>query len=379
MPELHSDVRYIRGIGEQRAKSLGKLGIHTLFDLVSYFPRDYEDRTVMRPIDSLLPDESACVKAMVAAEPRLHRVRRGMELVKLRAVDDTGTLDITFFNQVYVKNRLIRGETYIFYGRVQGDLLRKIMINPHFERASAAGTVTGRVMPVYRLTAGLSQKLVAAAVQSGLDACGEQLPELMPESVRRAYRLPDASFAYRNIHFPADFAALREARRRLVFEELFLLVCAMGLLREKRRREDGIAMDSVDQEAFFASLPFSPTGAQRRAVKEAMDDMRSGLVMSRLIQGDVGSGKNDDRRRLHLARREKRISVRFHGAHGDPGRAAPCHAHRLPLPSRGPGRSAHRFSDGRAEAEGQGADGERRGGLDDWHARPAQRRRLVSE
>ncbi len=291
MPELLSDVRYIKGIGEQRAKSLGKLGIHTLSDLVSYFPRDYEDRTVIRLIASLLPDESACVKAMVAAEPRLNRVRRGMELVKLRAVDDSGSLDITFFNQSYVKDRLIRGETYIFYGRIQGDLLRKTMINPQFERENAAGTVTGRIVPVYRLTAGLSQKLVASAVKSGMAACGDKLPELLPECVRRACRLPDALFAYRNIHFPADFAALREARRRLVFEELFLLVCAMGLLREKRRREDGIAMDTADPEEFFASLPFSPTGAQRRAIKEAMDDMRSGLVMSRLIQGDVGSGK----------------------------------------------------------------------------------------
>jgi len=291
LPDLQSDVRYIKGIGEQRAKALAKLNIRTLGDLVRYFPRDYEDRRAMRSISSLEPEESACVRAMVATAPRLSRVRRGMELVKFRVVDDTGALDITFFNQSYVRDQFILGETYVFYGKAQGNLLRKTMVNPQFERESTAGTVTGRIVPVYRLAAGLSQKLLMGAVKSGLEACGEILPDLLPEDVRARHELARASFAYQNIHFPASFDALRLARRRLIFEELFLLACAMGHLREKRNRSDGIALTDGDPEEFYALLPFSPTGAQRRAVDEALRDMRSGRAMSRLIQGDVGSGK----------------------------------------------------------------------------------------
>jgi ATP-dependent DNA helicase RecG len=291
MPELDTDVRYIRGIGEQRAKSLGKLGIHSLRDLVSYFPRDYEDRTAIRPISALLPDETACVKAMVASEPRLSHVRSGMDLVKLRVVDESGALDITYFNQSYIKSQLIAGETYVFCGRAGGDPVRKTMTNPLFEREDAAGVVTSRIVPVYRLTAGISQKLLMNAVESGLQACGDILPDVLPERVRAAHELAGAGFSYHNIHFPADFEALRLSRKRLIFEELFLLACAMGYLRGERGQTEGLRLEAPDPEEFFASLPFTPTGAQKRAVRAALEDMRSGYVMNRLVQGDVGSGK----------------------------------------------------------------------------------------
>ena len=130
MPDLNTDVRYIKGIGEQRAKSLLKLNIRTLQDLISYFPRGYDDRRSFRQIRDLQPGESACVKAMVAAPPTLNRIRKGLELVKLRAVDGTGALDITFFNQVYLKDNLIPGETYIFYGKAEGVHQRRTMVNP---------------------------------------------------------------------------------------------------------------------------------------------------------------------------------------------------------------------------------------------------------
>ena len=293
MPSPDTDVRYVKGIGEQRAKALARLDIRTLGDLLSHFPRAYEDRTVFCPIADLPLDETVCVRAMVAGEPRLTHVRAGMDLVKLRAVDDTGVLDITFFNQAYVKNQLVPGETYAFYGRVQGNLTRKAMANPQFEHVgeNVGGVLTGRIVPVYRLTAGLSQKLLMAAVESGLADCGGLLPDVLPESVRARYELARADFAYRSIHFPADFEALGLARRRLVFEELFILACAMGLMRGKRGRGRGIPMESVDLEAFFQKLPFAPTGAQRRAASEAVADMVSGAAMSRLVQGDVGSGK----------------------------------------------------------------------------------------
>ena len=215
MPELSTDVRYIKGVGEQRAKALARLGVRTLGDLLNYFPRAYEDRTAVRPIAELALDETACVRAMVAAEPRLTRVRRGLDLVKLRIVDESGSADVTFFNQSYVRDQLVPGESYVFYGKAGGNLLRKTFTNPVFEREDRAGTVTGRILPLYRLTHGISNKLVVSAVECALDACGDMLPELLPAEITEQHALPKVGFAYRNVHFPPDWETLALARRRL--------------------------------------------------------------------------------------------------------------------------------------------------------------------
>lgn len=291
MSELSTDIRYIKGIGEQRAKTLARLGLYTLGDVIRYFPRSYEDRTAMSTVAEAPPEESVCIRAMVATEPRLSRIRRGLDLVKLRAVDDTGSLEITFFNQSYVRDQLKRGETYIFYGKIGGNLLRKTMTNPAYEREDRAGVTTGRLLPIYRLTHGVSNRLLMGMAEAALDVCGDMLPELLPEAILREYQLAQAGYAYRNIHFPADKNHLAIARKRLVFEELFVLSCAMGLLREKRERAAGKDIATPDMEEFYAALPFAPTGDQRRAVEEALADMASGGCMSRLVQGDVGSGK----------------------------------------------------------------------------------------
>ncbi len=291
MPDLSTDIRYIKGIGEQRARSLARLGIATLGDLLNYFPRAYEDRTALRTIAEVLPEETVCIKAMVATEPRLTHVRRGMDLVKLRIVDDTGSAELTYFNQSYVRDQLRKGESYVFYGKVGGSLLRKTMTNPIYEREDRAGVTTGRILPIYKLTHGISNKLLLTAMECALDECGDMLPELLPGEISREYRLPKAGFAYRNVHFPPDWETLALARRRLIFEELFVLSCAMHLLRSSREKAPGQVVPVPDTEEFYASLPFAPTGAQRRAVKEALSDMASGKCMSRLVQGDVGSGK----------------------------------------------------------------------------------------
>ena len=291
MPELSTDVRYIKGVGEQRAKALARLGVHTLGDLLNYFPRAYEDRTAVRPIAELALDETACVRAMVAAEPRLTRVRRGLDLVKLRIVDESGSADVTFFNQSYVRDQLVPGESYVFYGKAGGNLLRKTFTNPVFEREDRAGTVTGRILPLYRLTHGISNKLVVSAVECALNACGDMLPELLPAEITEQYALPKVGFAYRNVHFPPDWETLALARRRLTFEEFFVLSCATQRLRAQRESVPGERIPTPDVKEFYAALPFSPTRAQRRAADEALRDMASGKRMSRLLQGDVGSGK----------------------------------------------------------------------------------------
>ncbi|MBR1566107.1 MAG: ATP-dependent DNA helicase RecG [Oscillospiraceae bacterium] len=289
--DLNTDVRYIKGIGEKKAQALNKLGVFSLRDLVSFFPRKYEDRSETKPIALTCDGESVCVEAMVADTPRLTRVRRGLDLVKLRAVDDSGVLDITYFNMPYAKDNLRRGESYVFYGKIEANGPRRGMINPVAEKAEGERKVTGRIVPVYRAAQGLSQRVMQQAVRQGLDACLSELPDVLPHSVRERCELAQTAYAFENIHFPADFEALELARRRLIFEELFVLACSLGRMRGERSRESGIRMQKGDLERFWSALPFTPTGAQRRAVEEAINDMDSGAVMNRLVQGDVGSGK----------------------------------------------------------------------------------------
>ncbi len=291
MADLNTDVRYIKGIGEKKAQALNKLGVFTLYDLVSYFPRRYEDRSQYKPIALVQNGETVCIQALVADTPRLTRIRRGLDLVKFKAVDDSGIVDITYFNQPYVKDNLRRGDSYVFYGKMEVKGSRRTMTNPVYEKEGVENGVTGRIIPIYRLSAGLNQRLLLQSIRQGLIACGDQLPELLPESVRERSHLVQARYAYENIHFPADFGALELARRRLIFEELFVLACALGKMRGERVRDSGITLRNVDLAPFWAALPFSPTGAQRRAVEQALEDMQSGAVMNRLVQGDVGSGK----------------------------------------------------------------------------------------
>ncbi len=291
MAELSDDIRYLKGIGEQRAKLLAKLDICTLRDLISYFPRGYEDRSKTVPIAALSPDEPACFSGIVAAEPTLSRVRRGMELVKLRVVDDSGAIDITYFNQSYVRQQLKAGQGYIFYGKMIVDGFRRSMTNPLFEPEDSPGTVTGRIVPLYRLTSGISQKVLMSSVRRALDECESKIPDALPSAVSESYGLCRAAYAYENIHFPPDFAALELARRRLIFEELFVLSCALTRMKQSRVKKSGIIVSTPDLNEFYSGLPFAATGAQQRAILEAARDMAGGSSMNRLIQGDVGSGK----------------------------------------------------------------------------------------
>jgi len=291
MTNLQTDVRYIKGIGEKRAKALEKLGISCLGDLVAYFPRAYDDRRTFSPIGDLSLGDTVSVRAIIADEPRLSHVRRGLDLIKFRAVDETGSLQITFFNQSYLKGQLQRGESYVFYGKVTGTLLAPAMQNPVMEKEADAGRMTGRIVPIYRLTQGVSLNLLSQAVAQGLTACGDHFPDPLPESVRISHDLAQTPFAYHNIHFPDSEESLELARKRLIFEELFLLATAMGFLRDRRINYNGRQIPTADLTPFYDALPFSLTTAQKRAIADAAADMGRNVPMARLIQGDVGSGK----------------------------------------------------------------------------------------
>ena len=290
MAELNTDVRFVRGVGEARAKSLAKLGITDLKSLISYFPRAYEDRRESRRIAELQVGEYACVTAMVASEPKLSRIRKGLELVKLRVVDESAALELTYFNQSYLKNTFHVGESYTFYGTVEGTLLRRTMTNPVFER-EGLHAVTGCIVPVYPLTAGLTQRDLERVTAAALDTLTGEWPDPLPELLRAKYRLPDAVDALSAIHRPKTKDDVAQARRRMVFEELFLLCCGLQQLKERRKADSGIVFTSNGLDSFFEALPFTPTGAQRRAIMEIAADCASGRPMNRLVQGDVGSGK----------------------------------------------------------------------------------------
>ena len=292
MEPFRKDIRTIKGIGEKRAQALNKLGVFSLLDLISYFPRRYEDRSSLKPIALVQNGESVCISAVVADEPRLSRIRRGLDLVKLRAYDDSAEVSITYFNQSYVRNQLHRGSAYRFYGKMEVRGSHRSLTNPVFEPEELpAGkiSVTGRIVPVYHLISGLQQNAIRQSIRQGLDSCKGRIPDLLPDSVRKEYGLIPAEDAYESIHYPQNISSLDQARKRFVFEELFLLSCALGS-RQKADRQ-GIVIPKPDFTPFYDSLPFSPTGAQRRAIEEAAADMASGRQMSRLLQGNVGSGK----------------------------------------------------------------------------------------
>ena len=287
---LDTGVRELPGVGPTRAKALGRLGIVSVGDLLSYFPRSYEDRTKICTIADAPEGESVCIAAMVAQPPRISRIRRGLELVRVKVVDDTATMTVTFFNQTYMKDALRQGERYLFFGRAEGPPRARQMTNPVCER-EGQGRFLGRIMPIYRLTAGVSNNLISALVERCAPACAEQVDEVLPTQVRLAHHLAQSEFCYRNIHFPESWEALEMARRRFVFEELFQLTCGMALLRARREEKAGTVFSAQDLDKFWALLPFAPTRAQRRAAEEAAADMASGRPMNRLVQGDVGSGK----------------------------------------------------------------------------------------
>ena len=278
------------GIGPARAKGLEKLGLVTVEDLLRCYPRSYEDRRRFSTVAAAPVDIPVCLELLVAEPPRLSRIRKGLELVKARLVDDTGSLTATFFNQSYMKDALRPGETYIVYGKVEGPPGRRQMTNPVCERSDRV-RFTGCILPVYALTHGISNNLLAGLARRCVDECAGQLEEVLPGPLRREHALAAAEFACRNIHFPRDEEALELARRRLIFEELFCLTCGMALLRTRRDEAAGVPFAIPPVEEFLALLPFPLTGAQRRVMDEIAADVSAGPPMNRLVQGDLGSGK----------------------------------------------------------------------------------------
>ena len=290
MAELSDNLQTLKGIGARRAQSLRKLGLVTVRDLLTWFPRRYEDRRTIKAIADVSDGESVCIRAYPEAPPVVTHIRDGLDLIKLNALDDSGVLNVTFFNQLWLRNELRPGEAYIFYGKAELNLFGCSMSNPVTERADRQ-EATGCILPVYPSSAGVSQWILRRCIRDALKAYADAIPETLPDELRAARRLCDIKSAYENIHFPKDEEALQAARRRLAFEELFLLAIGLRGFRRRREANPGAAFTDADMSPFYDALPFALTDAQRRCIAEAFTDMRSGVPMNRLCQGDVGSGK----------------------------------------------------------------------------------------
>ena len=290
MARLSDPITMLKGVGPARAKQFANLNIFTLRDLICHFPRGYEDRTKIVPIEKLQVDVPACFQAMVMNTPRTSHIRKGLDLTKVQVADHSGRLNLTFFNNKFAAEQLQYGKEYIFYGAVSGDFIGYNMTNPIFESMESAPMTTRRILPIYPLTAGLSNQVLLKTVRQAMAVC-DPPPEILPESVRTQYGILPAERAYQAIHEPNSMAEAELAKKRLIFEEFFVFSAGLALMRAARAEKKTEAYADTDLTAFYGALPFRLTGAQQRAIEEILRDFQKGAPMNRLVQGDVGSGK----------------------------------------------------------------------------------------
>ncbi len=275
-------------MGEARAKSLEKQGIYSVGDLLRNYPRTYEDWNNVVSLRDAPLNETVCLRCTVADRVSVARIKGGMLLCKTILADDTGWINAVFFNNKYIKDTLVQDEEYLFYGKITVDKFGgKTISSPRVEKCLEKQ----RIRPVYKASASLNSKTIERLTETALREIKGNLPEFLPQYLVKKYRLMGFEEAINTVHFPESEEKLALAKRRLVFEELLLL--QLGIFGEKNKGSARKALPVKEDftEEFFASLPFEPTGAQRRAVSEAVTDMKNEKPMNRLLQGDVGSGK----------------------------------------------------------------------------------------
>ena len=278
----------IKGIGEKKAAMFKKLGVNSVGDLISYYPRDYDNWADITPISEVRHGERCVIRARLAAAVSTTRISGGRLLSKATVCDDSGYMNLVFFNNRFIDTMLRYGEEYCFMGRVQRDKYGYQMTAPEFTTPKGGDDIT----PIYNLTAGLNNRVVMKAVKEALSMLPEVIRDPLPYDILKRYNLCTLSYALQNIHFPSDMAAMERARRRLVFEELLVLNLGMRLMKSRSREHTSITMPVDYTSEFIGTLPFELTNAQKRAVTDCVNDMKNKTSpMNRLIQGDVGSGK----------------------------------------------------------------------------------------
>ena len=290
--DLNNDVKYIKGVGPNRVVLLNKLGIYTLKDLITYYPRDYEDRSKPKLINEVLDGEEVLIKGFVISKMLELKIRKNLTIYKLIIRDETRPCTITWYNQPYLKKIFIVGNEYSFYGKISKKGNRVEMNSPVFDNIETQKN-TGKIVPIYPLTYNLSQNTIRQIIENGLNEVEDELQETIPEYLRKEYNLININNAIHNIHFPQEFSDFKKARTRLVFEELLDLQLALLSLKNKYTQEKvGIKFDkNIKISNVINELPFKLTHAQLKVLEEIDTNMESEKTMNRLLQGDVGSGK----------------------------------------------------------------------------------------
>lgn len=280
-----TDIRFLKGVGEKRAELLRKKGIDTVGALLRFYPRAYLDWQNITPISECHEGENVCVRAEITSPVKTANIRHGMTLYKFSAADDSGVIEVTLFNRKYLAENLREGRSYLFYGKLGYGITLRQMSSPEIMPAEYMG-----IEPVYAATEGLSSKTIEKIMKNAL-VYTDGMQDAIPDGIRQKNGLCDFKTALKSIHFPLERQALESAKRRLVFEELFVLQTGLLFLKRRRRALAGCTVKENLLDEFKKTLSFKLTGAQERVINECLTDMMSPRPMNRLIQGDVGSGK----------------------------------------------------------------------------------------
>ncbi|WP_294950673.1 ATP-dependent DNA helicase RecG [uncultured Eubacterium sp.] len=279
------DIRYLKGVGEKTARLYNKLGIFTVDDLIRHYPRKYLDYSNTVFVKDAPPDTPVFIKATMITPVKESMIRKGLTLYKCNFSDGETVIRVTIFNNKYLAKALRTFDDYILYGKVEKTFTSASMSSPQIERADKA-----EVHPVYPTTEKLSVKAISNSVRNALSLVGK-IPETLSDDILKKYDLVSLDFATRQIHFPSDEKNIEPARHRLIFDELLTLQLGLLKLKEKDVKGNSCKIKKDFTNEFYSLLPFTPTGAQKRAVADCIEDMQSDRMMNRLIQGDVGSGK----------------------------------------------------------------------------------------
>lgn len=290
---LKKPVEHIKGVGKSRAALLNKLGIFTIEDLITYYPRNYEDRSQIKKISELEDGEMTGFKGVIASTVVESRPRRGLTIQKVLIKEENTSITAVWFNQSFLKNVFRIGEKYIFFGKISRNYSAITVQNPVYEKLNNGSMEkVCRIVPVYPTTAKLTQNVLRSIIKEAIEVAANELIDPIPEWIRGKNNLCHIQYAVQNIHFPKSDEDFKHARYRLVFEELLRLQLGLYYIKNKLNTGKGIEFSKdVDIESFCGSLPFKLTNSQKKVLNEVITDMESPKVMNRLIQGDVGSGK----------------------------------------------------------------------------------------
>lgn len=290
--ELTEEISALKNVGQKRTELLNKVGIYTVFDLLEYIPRDYTDRSRITPLSEVSAGEEYTVRAKIKTKPEVF-IKGRLRLTRVTVSDGTASAAIIWFNQPYLKNTLMQGAEYLITGKAEIYQNRLTFAAPDFEPVREEKSInTGRIVPKYHLTKNLNQKLLRRLIFDALTELEPQIDEFMPQNLRDRYNLCSRAFALKNIHFPETDEAFFQARRRLVFDELFMLRLRLLSIRGEIKKENcGIPYTFFETDRITEALPFTLTKGQEQVIEEIIEDLSSSSPMNRLIQGDVGSGK----------------------------------------------------------------------------------------